>query len=78
MNENCISIPQAMQGQLEPEGTLEVSYKLVDKDGGQYIQVTSVEGEEITAPETPLDKMADKMGVAKKFGGPKATYEEGL
>ena len=76
MNENCINIPEAMKGQLEPEGTLEVSYKLIDKEGGQYLQVTAVEGEEIAqAPENPLDKMANKMGV-KKYGAPKTTDEE--
>ena len=81
MNEmNCIAVPEAMKGNLEPEGILEMSYKLVDKDGTQYIQVTDVEGNPVeSSPETPLDKMANKMGVTKKFGAPKeASYEEGL
>jgi hypothetical protein len=81
MNENCIKIPEAMKDQLEPEGTLEIAYKLTEKEGVPYIQVTSVEGESVeVAEESPMDRMASKMGMKKKFGGPKAeeAYEEGL
>lgn len=82
MNENCIKIPEAMKDQLEPEGTLEIAYKLTDNEGVPYIQVTAVEGESVESPdESPMDRMANKMGMKKKFGGPKQveeSYEEGL
>jgi hypothetical protein len=80
MKENCINVPEAMKGQLEPEGTLEIGYKLVDSEGGQYLQVTDIEGQTVESvePENPLDKMANKMGVPKKFGAKKPAYEEGL
>ena len=61
---NYIPVPESMKGQIEPEGTVEVEYTLVNEEGRDYLKITSVEGQSVEAPEPtdPLSKMKRKIG----------------
>lgn len=61
---NYIPVPESMKGQVEPEGTVEVEYTLVNEEGRDYLKIKSVEGQSVEAPEAvdPLSKMKRKIG----------------
>lgn len=65
---NYIPVPESMKGQIEPEGTLEIEYSLVNEEGRDYIKVNSVEGESVEAPEPmdPMSKMKRKIGYTEE------------
>jgi len=64
---NCIAIPEALKGQLEAEGELEVSYKLTEDESGSYIEVTSVEGQPVASePESPESRLKGKVGYTEE------------
>jgi len=60
---NCIQIPEALKGQLEPEGELEISYRLTGEEGNQSLEITGIEGEPVASePESPMSRMKSRMG----------------
>jgi hypothetical protein len=60
---NYIAVPEAMKGQLEEQGTIEIDYTLVDEGGVQYLKVVGVEGQPIAdEPETPESRLKKKIG----------------
>ena len=65
---NYIPVPEPMKGQLEPEGTLEIEYSLVNENGMDYLKVTSVEGQPVEAPEMddPMSRMKKKIGYTEE------------
>ena len=61
---NYIPLPEAMKGQIEPEGTLEIEYSIVNEEGKDYLKVVSVEGQPVSTPEpeTPMSRLKNKIG----------------
>lgn len=65
---NYIPVPESMKGQIEPEGTLEIEYSLVNENGMDYLKVTSVEGQSVETPEedNPMNRMKKKIGYTEE------------
>ena len=66
--QNYIPVPEAMKGQIEPEGTVEIEYSLVNEEGKDYLKVTSVEGQPVSEPEeeTPMSRLKNKIGYKRE------------
>lgn len=58
-----IPVPEALKGQLEPQGTLEIDYTLTNDNGAEFIKVTGIEGQSLESePESPMSRLKRKIG----------------
>lgn len=64
---NMVTLPSVLSESIDPRGTIEMDYELVDNNGKKYLKITGIDGAPLDeAASTPDTRLKERLSLQKE------------